>query len=46
MSVALYALEILTPPPVPEAPTPPPQAAIIARDHVASTEVNIANAAF
>jgi len=46
MSIALYALELLTPPPPEETPPPPPPAEIVAHDDGFESEVNLATASF
>lgn len=46
MSLALYALEILTPPAVEETPPPPPQAEMVTRDDVTPTDANLASVSF
>ena len=46
MSLALYALEILTPPPPEPAAPPPPAAEMVTRDDSSPSDVNLATAGF
>jgi hypothetical protein len=45
-SLALYGLEILTPPAVEPTPAPPPPAEMVTRDDVSPSDVNLATAQF
>ena len=45
-TIALYALEALTPPPPPPAPPPPPPAEVVTREAEEIGDVNFATAAF
>lgn len=46
MSLALYGLEVLAPPPVTPTPPPPPPAEMVTREDVSPSDVNLATASF